>query len=200
MTAPVLTRTDAGGMTLGSLDEAKEIYEFYSNRQWDDDFDIFDCPRQWEYIGDGSSRIAYRAPSGVVYKVQRYADDTYNCQEHANFEYIRKSGRLPMGWRIPTSALFIFEAMIVGFDRKTRTVLPQPGIVAVIALEFIEGKPVGYGDYDERERMLRGMNTIGLFDGARGNALRIENGFCIVDAGEGYLNIADEVYFSKLIP
>lgn len=186
---------------IGTVDEAKEIFDFYTARQWDEDFSVYHCPDGWEYIGDGSSRIAYLAPSGVVYKVQRYADEAYNHQEHSNFEHIRKSGSLPMGWRVPESWLHTFATIIVGFDYQTKKPLPAPGVVAVIALEFVKGRPVGYDDFMVRAEMLEGMEKMGLFDGARGNTLRTEDGFCIVDAGEGYLNQNDydeAVSFAKV--
>lgn len=169
---------------IGSMEEAKEIWDYYTNQQYTDDFDETRSPDGWSYVGDGSSRIAYLSPSGVVYKVQRFADDEFNADEHVNFAYIRQSGKLPDGWRIPDSSLYQFTAIVMTMDYQRREPVPSLGDVKVIALEFIEGVPIGYQDYAIRREMLEGMEKVGLIDGARGNTLLTSEGFCIVDAGE----------------
>lgn len=181
---------------IGTLDEAKEIYEWYDENHLDDDFSIHDQPQGWSYVGDGSSRIAYRGPSGAVYKVQRYADDEYNVMEHSNFNHIKNE--LPMGWTVPASSLYTFEATITDPNRYTGGREQRQAVVSIIALEWIDGNAIGYGNFMVRAEMYEGLESVGLCDGAKGNVLRLENGFCIVDAGETWLNVDEEVQFAKL--
>lgn len=189
---------------VGSLEEAQEIFKWYNENNLKDTFSYHNPPPNWEYIGNGSSRVAFRSDvTGAVYKILRWEDDNYNVQEHANFEYLRKSGKIPLGWSVPNSTLYRFHTMIVKPDVdfwRSEKYTETPGVATVIALEHIDGEPINYDDNGvTRARMYNGLESMGLIDGARGNVLRTKDGFCVVDAGEGFLDPADEVRFSKMI-
>lgn len=172
---------------IGTLDEAKEIYEAISKAYVKERNVETSAPEGWSYIGSGSSRMCFQSPSGTVYKIERYADEDYNIHEQVNFDHIRKNVALPEGWRIPESTLHQFEAITYKYTGWNRPPEAVQAVVNVIALEFVKGEPISYSDEDLRAQMRRGMDTIGMIDGARGNVLKTKDGFCIVDAGEEIL-------------
>lgn len=67
----------------------------------------------WEFLGSGISRSAYLAPSGVVYKVQRYGDSC-NQKEHLwakEYRRLHREGHPVIRWanklvRVPRTALY----------------------------------------------------------------------------------------------
>ena len=82
-----------------------------------------ECPDGWEYVGAGTFRQVFRAPSGVVYKkeiIPRGNNGAGNRSEYKNLCNIRE---IPVaGWRIPDFELYVTEDGM-----------------PIIAMEFIDG-------------------------------------------------------------
>jgi hypothetical protein len=166
---------------IGTIEEAKEIFEAPENN----------LPPGWERIGTGGTRQVYRAPSGVVYKVcWDYEDDepTHNDREHRNFNQIRRSGRLPRGWKVPDSHLHIFRSNLKRWDFKTKEQHERQTRVSVLACEYVAGRLLSAWDDDiteEKLAMLReSFAQVGLHDIDGANAVQVEDGYYIIDAGE----------------
>lgn len=169
---------------IGTMEEAQEIFKAPENR----------LPSGWDRIGTGGTRQVYRAPSGVVYKVcWDYEDDepTHNDREHHNFNRIRRSGRLPQGWKVPDSHLHIFQTNLKRYDYKTKKPYEAPGRVSVLACEYVAGRLLSAWDDDITEQELNMLREsfaqVGLHDIDGGNAVQVEDTYYIIDAGEDML-------------
>jgi hypothetical protein len=80
-----------------------------------------DLPYGWEYIGEGSHRVAYISPAGVVYKKCKPGESDSNEMEYEM--YLRLLGIPIKGWRLPQTELYK-----VGFE-------------PIIAMEYVDGVP-----------------------------------------------------------
>lgn len=72
----------------------------------------YPAPKGWTFLGAGSSRAAYLAPDGLVYKVCKYKDDTFQsrCEVKAVWRWRKRD--LPE-WCIIPRAYFDAEHAIV---------------------------------------------------------------------------------------
>jgi hypothetical protein len=174
---------EAGKQLIGSMTEAREIYEACWNR-WDNFYSPYNCPKGWEFIGQGSTRTVYRAPSGFLYKLcDSYEDDWPSVNDVENWNWSRLE--LPDGYWFPQHQLYVFNSWVARFNYTKKDSETFWGRVAIMAVEYVEGvTPPRY----DRERVEAEVEAIGLFDTARGNIIKTSTGFCIVDAGEGYLD------------
>lgn len=154
---------------LGSLDEAKTAVSFKR------------CPGAgWARVGDGSTRIVWRAPSGVCYKVNnvgygaRYIGSmSANEVESRNFAQILKNGTLPPGWHIPEHYLWTFKHK--GCQH------------AVLAVEYLAGESPEYDSKEYRE-FVEALDATGMSDGASVNCMIMPDGRkYLIDGAEGYL-------------
>lgn len=176
---------------IGTLEEAQAIFDAVGDR-WAPDFDERNCPEGWKYLGCGGTRNVYLSPSGVVYKVchHYYKDEpSVNDVEHANFEVIRTTRKLPRKWRVPKSHLHAFQAQYRKYNYALKETKEIHGRVAILACEYVDGETVGWNGTPQRKRAMDyAFKKIGLFDNARGNAMFGNDGYrYIVDAGEAPL-------------
>jgi hypothetical protein len=108
---------------IGTVEEAVFI------AQWELEMDEhceWLCPEGWEVLGEGAYRVAFRSPSGVVYKRENEDGKYYghNCREWENIQRLK---RIPVqGWRVPESTLY--SVKVSG---------PE---VSIIAMEYVSGE------------------------------------------------------------
>lgn len=163
---------------VGCLSEAREIFEAMGDR-WETGV----LPEGWTEVGDGSTRVAYLSPSGIVYKVcKEYSLDwlSENAHEYANFKEIKERGLLPKGWHVPRANLYDFTAFYTQWTGRE----PEKkwGRVDVLACEYIPGEECLLSD-DEVDVV---FSQVGLGDPTILNAKIHEytKEFYIIDAGE----------------
>lgn len=173
--------------TLGNMDEAMELWRAQDARMRAENDGT---PPGWQYIGSGGTRIVYRAPSGVCYKIcYEYDDDedeTHNELEHKNMRRIAREGRLPNNWRVPKTHLHVFESHMANWDFHSRKRKQRPCRVVILACEYVEGTPIGFSaPKSDRDEMETAFATVGLYDVGGANAVKCEDGTrYIVDAAE----------------
>lgn len=172
--------------TLGSLDEAIELWKAQEGRvKGDND----GTPVGWQFVGSGGTRVVYKSPSGICYKVcYEYDDDdeTHNEVEHKNMKRIAREGKLPNGWKVPKTALHIFEGNFRRWDYHMRKPKYKKGRVVILATEFVDGTPLNWAAPEvEREKMYSAFEAVGLNDTGGANAIKAKDGtYHIVDAAE----------------
>lgn len=98
---------------IGCVEDAELIHEYSIDGL---------LPLDWTIAGEGSARIAYVSPDGIVYKVE-ISPEGSNSHEFLNINRIRKGEKLK-GWDVPEASLYVLD-----FD------------VSVIAMEFVSGVP-----------------------------------------------------------
>lgn len=179
---------------IGTLAEAQEIFEAVGDR-WKIDYDPYDVPEGWKYLGMGGTRSVYLSPSGVAYKVcHEYSDDEPNANEveHYNFDVIRKYHSLPGKWRVPVSHIHQFEGQYKRYNYKTFKAEPVVARITILACEYVKGQTFTWDD--DAEDMHVVFARVGLFDTVRSNAMKSDNGDrYIVDAAEAYLPVPELV-------
>jgi hypothetical protein len=102
------------GRQTGCVRDARIAREFHATYQKEVDRTMYGpvcMPEGWEQLGSGSYRAAYRAPSGVVYKVNHKLHDGVrtkgnNYAEMMNIIRLRKTGAIPKGWAVPDATLY----------------------------------------------------------------------------------------------
>jgi hypothetical protein len=154
--------------TLGSEEDARLIYEKGGK-----------IPKGWKKIGYGAYRIAYLAPSGVVYKVaKRYYPVTSSSKndndvEFDNYVRIVSKGVSYRGWRIPKLYAYTWIDAMSSLN------------ITVVACEYIKGAHEEINWDRERERynlIDAAFAKFDLFDAHTGN---------YVLAGDGKRYIVD---------
>jgi len=87
---------------LGTIEEATLIRDWQVERLNAFDFDRYgEGPEGWTRVGTGLSRVAYLAPSGVVYKVQLHEVCYQTNKGEANALRRYWFTRMPKGCRLP---------------------------------------------------------------------------------------------------
>jgi uncharacterized protein YbdZ (MbtH family) len=187
-----------GNLPLGSLDEAKEIYEAitgYSDSSFEDR-----APEGWKFVGKGGTRACYRSPDGVLYKVcHRYYEDRHNNNdiESENYSFIKKSGKVPKGWRLPRHEAYRFVARHKRWSYDANDEIEVDASITVLAVELVKGKtyyelannldPAGYRNLSSEVN--NAFWAVGLDDAYMGNAMQCSNGFkWYVDVAESFLD------------
>lgn len=166
---------------IGSLAEAKQIFNAAGDR-WKENVVL---PYGWEECGDGSTRVAFLSPSGIVYKICKSYDVNYpseNVHEEKNFRAIKEKGLLPLGWYIPEVTLYRFKALYTQWDRFESEPREKWGQVDVLACEYIPG-PEETLDQDTADVV---FSHIGLSDPTTFN-VKVHGetqDYYIIDAGE----------------
>lgn len=123
----------------------------------------------WEFAGQGCSRVAYRSPTGVIYKIQGKTWDYPNPSEFIAAR--RLALRVPpKGWGVPKVDLFIF-----GGDTPP-----------VIAMEDFGDKAVALPYEDTKEAQA----FFGISDPHSGNIRFREGIYYCIDIG--FTSHADE--------
>lgn len=105
---------------IGNAEEARFIFNwFFDDREklrdesWDFDFQV--APEGWVYLGEGAYRIAYLAPSGVVYKVEQYLGGLQsNFGEYLTWKRLYFKCKMPKHSRLPKLAYYPIEVPEVG--------------------------------------------------------------------------------------
>ena len=145
--------------TLGSLDEAKEIFAAVGDR-WKN---VYQGPEGWTFAGSGRSRDVWLNPSKtVVYKICHvYSDDepSYNELEAWNIDFIRANRRLPDGWLIPDYQLYKFNYCYTQWDKDHRKGVARVGRVVILAMEYVDGVAFTYAD-EGHVRALFSMHSV----------------------------------------
>lgn len=109
-------------MLIGNQEEAQFIHDWW----WEERHDRHgDAPEGWEYLGQGSFRIAYLSPSGVVYKVQKEgAHYTYqtNKGEHEAWRRLYFNCKMPEHTRLPKIGYFPIDESwgVIAIERLRR--------------------------------------------------------------------------------
>lgn len=165
---------------IGSEEEARQIFEAAGDR-----WETAVLPSGWEEVGDGSTRVAYLSPSGVVYKVcKEYWDDhpSTNANEAQNIEEIKKRELLPQGWHLPEVTLYAFGAYYTQWEARTEDPTKKWGMVDVIACEYIPGEESLIEDTEIDVVFAK----VGLYDPTCLNAKihGLTGKYYIIDAGE----------------
>lgn len=171
---------------VGSLDEAMELWEYYQDRTKGNGDGT---PPNWEYLGSGGTRVAYKSPTGVCYKVcYEYDEDdqTYNEVEHKNMQRIRREGKLPNGWKPLRTYLHVFESHQRKWDYHMRTQKTNTLRVVILACDYIEGQAICWLSAPaEMNEMHRAFAACGLTDTGGANAIRANDGtYYVIDAAE----------------
>jgi hypothetical protein len=172
--------------SVGTLDEAMELWESVRGRSYGNNAEP---PEGWEYIDSGGTRMVFKSPTGVCYKVcHEYEgyDKSHNDVEHNNFRRIEREGKLPKNWRVPKSRVHVFSANMRRWDYHMKREIVRPGRVAVLACDFISGEALGWRSTDEDQAALqKAFSAVGLHDTGGYNAVRCEDGtHYIIDAAE----------------
>ena len=121
---------------IGTEEEAGFILYYHLQAQAStNSWEYPEPPEGWTRLGSGCYRVAYLAPSGVVYKVQGRYDKDGDRRWQSNFSEVQNLRRhhlkrLPKGCRIPRWNSFEFpEGKIVvameKFDRLVRSLTWQ---------------------------------------------------------------------------
>ncbi len=105
---------------IGSLEEASVLAAWEPEYYPDGSFDWLPPEDGWEYIGEGSERIVWRAPSGTIYKIEHDGEEGANSSEMENID--RLSLIHCPGWRLPKATLYQF-----------------PTLPDILAMEYVEG-------------------------------------------------------------
>lgn len=128
----------------------------------------------WQYLGSGISRQAWLSPTGIVYKVARFASN--NISEHNWAQQYRKLHRE--------------GHPVVRYVNKTlripRTALYCDGFV--IAMEFFGTDELSYLDsrYDRGKEAAR---LLGCIDLHRGNIRKAGKRMALIDLGCEYFSM-----------
>lgn len=110
-------------MLVGNQEEAKFIHDWWwkelRNRG-------SQAPEGWEYLGAGSFRAAYLAPSGVVYKVQKHRPSSRYQTNKGEYEAWRKlyfGRKMPAHSRLPKLGYFPIDDKwgVVAIERLTKS-------------------------------------------------------------------------------
>lgn len=176
-----------GDTLIGTLDEAMELWESQFDRVCGNSNG---APPGWKYVGSGGTRVVYKSPSGVCYKVCYEYDDeedeTHNEVEHKNMRRIDREGKLPKGWRVPKTHLHIFQGHVKRWDYHMRKPKQQPARVVILATDYIDGELVGWSaTEDDQNEMSNAFSAVGLCDTGGDNAVKAKDGTrYIIDAAE----------------
>ena len=110
-------------MLVGNQEEAKFIHDWW----WENPYGrLSQAPGGWEYLGEGSFRAAYLAPSGVVYKVQKGRPSSRYQTNKGEYEAWRKlyfGRKMPAHSRLPKLGYFPIndEWGVVAIERLTKS-------------------------------------------------------------------------------
>lgn len=109
-------------MLVGNQEEAKFIHDWWWSREYYHDYQ---APEGWEYLGEGSFRAAYLAPSGVVYKVQMdlpSARHQSNKREYEVWRNLYFNCKMPAHSRLPKLGYFPIsdDWGVVAIERLTK--------------------------------------------------------------------------------
>ncbi len=110
-------------MLVGNQEEAKFIHDWW----WGGYYEFSpQAPEGWEYLGEGSFRAAYLAPSGVVYKVQKDLPSSRYQTNKGEYEAWRKlyfDCKMPAHSRLPKLGYFPIDDRwgVVAIERFTKS-------------------------------------------------------------------------------
>lgn len=171
---------------MGSLDEAIQLWEAQRGRTRGENDGT---PEGWEYVGSGGTRVVYKAPSGVCYKVCHNYDDedeSHNDVELRNMKRIEREGKLPPKWRLPKMQLHVFPGQQRRWDFRMQKESFKSGRIAILATEYIEGEELSWqSPTTERAKQEAAFDAVGLSDTGGANAIKAKTGeYYIVDAAE----------------
>lgn len=153
---------------IGTAAEAQQIAFMALEDPWKVQDGLLALPEGWSFLGSGCSRVAYRSPSGVAYKVPRGRG--YNSAQDCEWlTYLHLSLQpLPEGWDLPKTGRF--HAFVGNHE------------ITVIAMELFEG--------DESMPDFSKINTniahehFGIFDPHSGNLRHRADGTIVpIDLG-----------------
>ena len=129
-----MTSIEVGNSTVqvGSREEAYALLEAWLKAALEEgDFIQYglvhsQLPKGWEYLGSGSSRESYKAPSGIVYKIRhRSRWDTSATEKSNRAEYKALTGLADKPWAPPIS-MYEFEVDNLSIRPNSITVLATP--------------------------------------------------------------------------
>lgn len=132
---------------LGNAQEAELIHQWWHSP---DRGERDKPPAGWTYLGSGCYRSAYLAPSGVVYKVQKYLDDSAwqsNYKEWLTWKRLYFSCKMPKYSRLPRLNYFPVS---------------QAGKLGVIAIEKLDGAYSHYGTFKRDDGELEHWSNVRL--------------------------------------
>lgn len=130
---------------IGNETEARFIHEWYrAQRARADYYDRpgAQAPEGWKRLGSGCYRIAFLAPSGIVYKVQNNPDSFQSNAEEASTLRRYMFRKLPKGCRFPRYQLFMV--------RESE---------GVMAMERMESMLKEYSHYKAEHRRVRDLKA-----------------------------------------
>lgn len=107
---------------IGNIEEARFIRDWYRDYRDSDPCGVGQ-PNGWRRMGSGCYRVAFLAPSGVVYKVQHWQNNSYQTNA-GEAEKLRSLmfRKLPQGCRFPRYQLFELEGEgVMAMERFNQT-------------------------------------------------------------------------------